>query len=1174
MRLRKVNVSGFKSFVDPTSIDLPSDLIGIVGPNGCGKSNVIDAVRWVMGESSARHLRGAQMADVIFNGSNTRKPVGQAQVELIFDNSDGRMGDRFAAYTDISVKRTVGREGTSQYTLNGTRCRRRDITDLFLGTGLGPRSYAVIEQGMISRLIEARPEELRDYLEEVAGISRYKERRRETENRIRHTREHLERLTDVREELTRQLQRLDRQARQAERYKVLKAEERELHAQLLALRWRTLNDAVGACGTEVSQAATVVESTLAELRASEAEIERNREAERIATDAANAAYRDVLEASSAVTRTESAIANFKRQRDELGESLEREGHALEQARARLGSDEQQLGDIDDSLRRAEPELERLEDTVAVARENYADQERRMHDWQARWQELAGQAEEPGKTANGERARIDALEERLRQLAEREARLTRDRATIDLAALTSARDGASASTETQRSQEQAASAALAESQGARELAREAARAVDSQVHELRARQQQLHGAHASLEALQRDALGDGDTDRRAWLATHGLADAPRVASAVRVVDGWASAVETVLGETLEHLGVEDIDEGHIAALAALERGSAGIVDMAGGAGRTPEPGGAVTSGTPLLSLVAGPDAVIDLLQGVFVASDPAAALALSGELAPGQSVVTPDGFRAGRGWLRASASARADGVLVRMERLRELDAQIASGSDALVAAEDRAEQARTALRSAETQVNQLQQQANDAQRRLVSAEAETSLRQRDLDQARERHDGFVDEQAEIDQRRTQTQEELGAARRRLGEATEQLQQIEGERQRWNASRDEHRQQLEQARNHWQQVRDEGYQLGLKVESWRTRLKALQDSRARNREEAQRLEERVQQVRQQRETLSEPLADAESQLQTQIGAHRQTEATLSAKRDEVQAAQAHSRGLQARRNEANAAVETARETLNARQLAAQETTVRRDTVNEQLADSGRTPEDWLTTLAEAATEAEWSTRVEDMGRRISRLGAINLAAIDEHQELGERKEYLDAQHADLEEALETLESAMRRIDRETRNRFKDTFEKVNTGLADRFPKLFGGGRAYLQLTSEDVLEAGVSVMAQPPGKRNSSIQLLSGGEKALTAVALVFAMFDLNPAPFCLLDEVDAPLDDANVARFSDLVGQMSEQVQMLVVTHNKVTMEVMQQLIGVTMQEPGVSRLVAVDINDAVAFAEA
>ena len=1167
MRLRKVNLSGFKSFVDPTVIDLPSDLVAIVGPNGCGKSNVIDAVRWVMGEISARHLRGDSMADVIFNGSTARKPVSQASVELVFDNSEGRLGERYASYTEISVRRQVTRDGSSTYFLNGTKCRRRDVTDLFLGTGLGPRSYAIIEQGMISRIIEARPDELREYLEEVAGISRYKERRRETENRMRHTREHLERLTDVREELDRQLQRLDRQARQAERYKVLKGEERETESQLLALRWGRLADETRERGQAVERASTAVQGAVADLRHVETEIETFRETHREATERANGAYRTVLEASANVARTEESIDNLKRQRTQLVDALEREKNALEEAEKHLHDDEVHHSQLTDQLREAEPSLENLEADSVGAQDRYAEAEQAMQQWQARWEELAAAAQGPAGDAYAERARIENLEERLQRLSERQHRVDAELEGVDLgAAQERLTDAQIAKDESGAAREQADAtleAARNEMGRCRQVAADAAESL----HKARQHTQELNGAFASLTALQQEALGRTDQDVSQWLRERNLFDAPRLGEQVEVEDGWQHAVEVVLGARLEAVLCSDSQSLDDFA-ASLERHA--VTLLSDGAQSREEP-----AADALRGKVKGPSAVQDFLAGARIAESVAHAQSQLSQLSVGEFFVTPHGVCVGQNWLQSPGQQDSrDGVIARAERLRALESEVEQAEAALAAADTADQRAKSSVKQAEDHVGAAQAQSSEAHRVYAATEARQATCERELEQVRTREAELQTERADLSARREVDIQELSASRARLGEATEALEHVESERAQWSANRETRRTELDGARGAWQRTRDEAYQLGLQVEGWRSRIRALEESRLRFTRERERLSGHSRELQEQVGMLGEPLEEASRHLQTALSDHQGAEAALSEERKSVEAIDAKLREMETTRQRNTDAVESARQRMSEAQLKANESAVRRDTVGEQLTEAGKAPEAALAALPEEADEPSWNAKLEDIARKISRLGAINLAAIDEHKELAERKTYLDAQHVDLEEALSTLEAAINRIDRETRNRFKETFEKVNRGIAERFPKLFGGGQAYLQLIGEDLLSAGVSVMAQPPGKRNSTIALLSGGEKALTAVALVFALFDLNPAPFCLLDEVDAPLDDANVGRFSAVVQEMSEQVQMLVVTHNKVTMEIGQQMVGVTMHEPGVSRLVAVDIDAAVAMVNA
>jgi chromosome segregation protein len=1164
MRLRKINLSGFKSFVDPTVIDLPSDLVAIVGPNGCGKSNVIDAVRWVMGEISARHLRGDSMADVIFNGSSARKPVSKASVELVFDNTEGRLGERYASYTEISVRRQVSRDGTSIYYMNGAKCRRRDITDLFLGTGLGPRSYAVIEQGMISRLIEARPEELREYLEEVAGISRYKERRRETENRMRHTREHLERLSDVREELGKQLQRLDRQARQAERYKVLKAEERTVDAELLALRWRRLSGETAEQERSVQSASTAVEGTLANLRATESELERGRDTQREASEAANTAYRGVLDVSATVARTEESIDNLKRQRTQVEAAIARERAALGEAEQHQRSDEAQATELANNLSAAEPSLASLEGESNAAQVRYSQAEKSMQEWQARWEELAARAQGPGATAHAERARIESLEERLQRLKEREERVQIEHDGLRPADARAQSEAAQTAATEARMRREEAEEALETARVAVGQAREVVREQAGNLHSAREQQQQLKGAFASLSALQEEALGRNDGAAMDWLRQHGLGDAARLAEGVRVQPGWERAVEVVLGARLEAVIAPQL-ASIAASMAQMSEVSMTVVDTSSTWSHTPPEGS-------LGHKVDGPACIHELLRGAQAAATVEDATARAERLGAGEFFVTQSGFCIGRGWMHAAGpEAGHDGVLSRAERLRELEVDLAASEERMSLAESAQTEAQSGLRREEDVLTRIQSENSQVHRIHAAAEAEVANRARELVRIEARRAEVETEMGELGARREVDTAELGASRARLGEATETLEQVEIDRAQWGVSRTEARAELDGARTGWQKTRDEAYQLGLQVEGWRSRVAALTESRMRFGQERGRLENHLAELNEQFETTAEPIAQAQTDLNTALTAHGEAEVALRTARQTAETVEARMRELEAARLDQQNKVEGARHGLEEIRLKAREAAVRRDTIREQLEGDEFNLEAVVEALPEDASESGWVERTEELAKRISRLGAINLAAIDEHKELDERKTYLDAQAADLEEALATLEAAITRIDRETRARFKETYEKVNRGIAERFPKLFGGGQAYLQLSGEDLLTAGVSVMAQPPGKRNSTIALLSGGEKALTAVALVFALFDLNPAPFCLLDEVDAPLDDANVGRFGNVVREMAEHVQMLVVTHNKATMELGQQLVGVTMHEPGVSRLVAVDIDAAVAM---
>jgi chromosome segregation protein len=1166
MRLEKIKLAGFKSFVDPTTVPIPSNLVGVVGPNGCGKSNVIDAVRWVMGESSAKMLRGESMADVIFNGSSSRKPVGSATIELLFDNSEGRAGGQYAQYNQISVKRQVSRDGQSLYHLNGVRCRRRDITDLFLGTGLGPRSYSIIEQGMISRLIEARPEELRTFLEEAAGISKYKERRRETENRIRHTRENLERLTDLRDEVAKQLQHLQRQAATAEKYKLLKQEERQVKAELLALRWRSLDEELQQRERKIAELQNRLEAALADQRKLEAGIDADREKHTEVNDQFNEVQGRFYAIGAEITGLEQAIQFARDNRRQQEQDLEQIDQAWREAQAHRDQDEQRLQELNASLDEQTPLLEQAREEEQIESEALAQAEQAMQVWQSEWEAFNQQAAEPAQTAQVERTRINHLEQqgsnlerRLQKLDEEVGRLNDTQLLAEISELESGESLRKAEAEQLHEQ-------LAESIEQINQQRESNNQLSGELDQARADLQSNRGRLASLEALQQAALGSQEQEVAEWLEQRELKQASRLAQSLKVEPRWQRAVEIVLGFHLQAVCVDSLDPLQ-ASLVQIEKGSLSLWDA------RPGREGQDWSSDQLLSKIEAPWNLETLLAGVKVADSLPAALSLRATLGAGESLVTPDGIWLGRDWLRiARESDEQAGVLAREEELRELKESLEAQESKVAELAQALEQGRDSLRQAEQTREQWQGQFNQLNRTLSDISAKLSGMRTRAEHLRQRREQLQQEQSEIGEQIRSDQDLMAETRERLHAALESIETLGERRESLIGRRDELREQVNQAREKLSRQRASSHQVALQVESMRT----AQSSLVQNLERAR---SQLGQMAQRRDELSHTLANSEVPLQQQqetlslkLNERTLVEKELIEVRRGLEALDNQLRELEQQRHKSEQLVQERRDRLNQARLQSQEITVRRQTLQEQLDEEGLKVEALFEQMSEEANEAEWHQREQSLGQRIQRLGPINLAAIDEFKEQSERLDYLDEQHADITSSLETLENAIRKIDRETRTRFKETFDKVNTGIKDLFPRLFGGGHAYLKLTGEDLLDTGVTVMARPPGKRNSSIHLLSGGEKALTAVAMVFSIFQLNPAPFCMLDEVDAPLDDANVGRFCEMVKAMSDQVQFIFITHNKITMEIANQLSGVTMHEPGVSRLVTVDVEEAAKLA--
>ncbi|QGU32381.1 chromosome segregation protein SMC [Thermochromatium tepidum] len=1167
MRLERVKLAGFKSFVDPTTVYFPSNLVGIVGPNGCGKSNIIDAVRWVMGESSAKLLRGESMADVIFNGSAGRKPVGVASIELIFDNSDGGAGGEYAAFNQISVKRQVTRDGQSSYFLNGARCRRRDIQDLFLGTGLGPRSYAIIEQGMISRLIEARPEDLRLFLEEAAGISKYKERRRETENRMRHTRENLDRLDDVRDEVGKQLLHLELQAATAEKYTQLRAEERRLDLELKALRWRALDDELQALSRRLAEAETQVESGLAEQRRLEVEIESRREAYNAASEEFNAIQGRYYAVAAEIARAEQAIRFANEEQGRLRGELKRLDQELYEATQHLERDRERLAEIERALAEDEPQLKQAESELTEATVALMTLEDRLQSWESEWEALNIESAHPAEQAQLERARLKALEQAQGRERERRLRIEGERARLD-------DSDVSARLEALGERESVLDARIAALEVERDtllksLAEHdsALRTLADTLDQVRTRLREAKGRLAALAALQETALADTDVERRDWLARHGRAGAARLFERLRVEPGWERAVEVRLGAALRALTVETL-ETITAETDALPPGLV-LLETAGDLVPDPEP---ETGYWRLSRRVQSPWPISGLLGPTHTVAHLSEALAARHQLSQDATLITPEGIEVGRHWLRVPERDGTFGVLERAETIAALESELAALADEEAewreeeierrAARTRSEQRRRALESELT--------ALGLERSALRAEL-SALRTR-VEHESERRRALDEEWAELERQSAEVLAEMEDARERLHDWLDQMETLAERRVGLEQERTRLRAQVAASREHERACRDRAQALRIRVESNQAARAATLQSQTRAQAQQTQLLERRDALIAALETGVEPLAEERERLRAHLARQVEIEDALQAARRRRESLETEVRALEQERQRVEQRLQGHQHALDALRLERQERLVRQRTLEEQCAELGTSPGAVLEALDPAATESVWQEELSRVVARLQRLGAVNLAAVEEFKALSERKAYLDAQHDDIARALETLEQAIRKIDRETRRRFKETYEQVDRSFQQLFPRLFGGGQAYLELTDADLLETGVSVMARPPGKRNSSIHLLSGGEKALTAVALVFAIFQLNPAPFCMLDEVDAPLDDANVGRFCELVRAMSEQVQFIFISHNKVTMEIAHHLIGVTMHEPGVSRLVSVDVEEAVRLA--
>ncbi|TCV97313.1 condensin subunit Smc [Luteibacter rhizovicinus] len=1159
MRLTTIKLAGFKSFVDPTTLHLPTNMTGVVGPNGCGKSNIIDAIRWVMGESAASRLRGDSLTDVIFSGSSARKPVGQATVELIFDNSDGTIQGEYATYAEISVKRLVSRDGQSSYYLNGARCRRRDITDLFLGTGLGPRSYSIIEQGMISQIIEAAPEELRMHLEEAAGISKYKERRKETESRIKATRENLDRVRDVRDEVDKQLDHLNRQARAAERWKALKEEQTRREAELRALEYRTLHRKHEGEGDGLRQAELEIEKRIAEQRQVEAQLESVRDRHQGASEHLNVVQADVYKVGSEIARVEQQVRHNRDLSERLTRARGEAEREHDELHGHISADREQIEALRLALAEGEPRLEALQQIQDETGDTQRVTETRLADWQSRWDTHTRSAGEAARAAEVERTKLAYLDRQAIDLSKRREGLEAEQKATDITALEAGAESLDIEHDTQRERVESLGSLLDQHKVAHERVLDEERQVQSSLNEARQQLQTARGRQASLEALQHAALGQEETAASGWLARLGLDKSRRLGEALQVDGGYESAVETVLAGVLDGVLV---DSPMALSGEFAELGQADVALFAR------EQGGPGPAGT-LAAHVRGPVAAVALLSQVYVADSVEDARARIDTLAPHQSVITRDGAWMGPNWARIlRAQGNQVGVLARERDIRQLADQIESLEGSTEEWTEQLETLRTRKFETERQRDDAQRELYAAHRRLSELAGQLQSHRGKMETARARSEKVAGEISVLVEQLDELEGTTRESRARLDESVGNMGDMEDERRALENERRELLEAREEARINAREAAEQSHQLALGMESKRSALSSLEQALARMDTQLRQIVARRTEIEEQLAAGSDPIAELEAERQTYLDQRLLVDKQLVEARRALEDCDAEFRRLEQERQRIEHVLNQVRESVGEKRLAAQALHLRAQQLADAIVASGLELDALLTELAEDAEPDRWQQQLVDLAQKIQRLEPVNLAAIQEHAEQSQRKEYLDAQLADLGSALETLEGAIKKIDRETRQRFKETFDRVNAGVQELFPRLFGGGHAYLELTGEDLLDTGVAIMARPPGKRVSNITLLSGGEKALTAVSLVFAIFGLNPAPFCLLDEVDAPLDEANVGRFSAMVREMSEKVQFIFVSHNKATMEAAQQLCGVTMREPGVSRLVQVDLAEA------
>ncbi|MBQ4838473.1 chromosome segregation SMC family protein [Pseudoalteromonas luteoviolacea] len=1127
MRLSHIKLAGFKSFVEPTKIPFPDQMTCVVGPNGCGKSNVIDAVRWVLGESSAKNLRGDAMTDVIFNGSTQRKAISQASVELMFDNTQGTLPGSLADRNQIAIKRLVTRDGQSLYFLNGSKCRRRDITDIFLGTGLGPRSYAIIEQGMISRLIESKPHELRVFLEEAAGVSKYKERRRETQTRIKSTRDNLERLLDMRKELQSQLDRLAQQAEAAKKYKDLKAKERTLKGQLAVIKWQDFNDKLK---QKVKQIAKLDEQLqfLDQAHGGQSDVIASFEHKVVhLNDALSVLQQEQHKTHTALTRAEQQKIHLTEKRIELNEAQVKCQAEHANAQSLLT---QQQATCELHKQKSEEAAERLTLQEAVLEEREALYEQ-QHQANSDIEGLVNELTERVAMAKEQHASSNIT---LQQAKQTHLHLQDNLSGLvaDEQALTTQNNS------DLLSEEQAKQHALVKEMAS--LQSQAQKLVEQRLKS----EAQLHQSEEVVKGAQQQLLqctAERDT-LISLLDVDKESQAPSFLAQLKVIEGYAQIVECAL------LGLNSLS----------------ISEVPNGAGLWAH------------TQTSDSDSVAQFIEsGVF----PSFLNHVKWLGKHRQFTVTPhyifavddEGCLYGENF-KMPTSEGGGNQLANYQKLDNLNTSLPAQQKALEEAQQQLSSNATKHAELENVIEQNKQAVHTVAQQVAANKSRLEVLELQQRGWQSQADKLAAEIAKTRQEMTATQELIEQRELNHLQTTQQLevaqQNLEEKREQVEA----HRHQIQNALTGKSQAQEQVHLAKMALQQAQSDQQISATKSVHLSESLQLSEAALEANSEQQVLLEEPLSETQSQISTLLNTHREQQQKLTHLEQQVSEAKQQLADKQNSVQDAQSHSLKLKEQKQQLQLQEQSLLVKAQAALEPLIELKQTLKGMLATLDEKVSVGVYQSQLTATAQKLSVLGAVNLAAIEEFDEAQSRKTYLDEQLNDLTAALETLENAIKKIDRETKTRFRATFDQVNRDLAELFPKVFGGGNAYLELTSDDLLESGVTIMARPPGKKNSTIHLLSGGEKALTALSLVFSIFRLNPAPFCMLDEVDAPLDDANVGRFCRLVEEMSQTVQFIYISHNKVAMEMAARLTGVTMAEPGVSRVVAVDIEQAVQMA--
>ncbi len=1167
MRLKSIKLSGFKSFVDPTIIKFPSNMCAVVGPNGCGKSNVIDAVRWVMGESSAKYLRGESMTDVIFKGSKQRKPANQTSVELLFDNQEKKLAGEYSAYDEISIKRTLTTDAKNSYFLNGTKCRRKDIMDIFLGTGLGPRSYAIISQGMISNLIESKPEELRAFIEEAAGISKYKERRRETANRIRRTTENLERLADLRQELERQLNNLFNQAQTAEKYKTLKNNQRLKKADLQALKWQQINGDSQAQHLAISK----LEENLEQVNARSQSISGSIETDRNLQQELSVVYQQqqdlFYQMCSSIAALEQKITHRDSRLRELSSDLDQIASNWDNAKQQLSADNLELEQLIQQEQQLLPECEMHQQVYEQAKatlEQLEAQQNKFHiKWEAFHQQLSAQ-----QIVELEQAKVEHSEQILSRLHQRKQKITQELSVINCKD-TQELDSIEYKLTEVELQLDNISDEYNQTNEDLQQQRNAINQIAEQLVTLNSALSKKQGKLASLEALQQSSIAE-DCAVSSWITANKLDYCSKLVDEISIENGWELALEAILGNDLQAICVDFTPE-ITNAITELQQG---VVTMVATDSNCATSNNNLKLTLLIDRITQGKQLASSLLTNVYTVDCLSEALTVRNNLQATEVILTKEGVIVAKNWVKVR-KAFIDGgsVLSRKLELEQLEDQIASDQQVIEQSLEQQLTMQQQLLDYESLREQQQVQRDEIQQQKLDLVTKIEHLTAKGKTAQDLYNRLNTDLAEINSQYEQEKSIINESREKLQYGLDNMEANQQQKLELQQEKDQLTNQLLEARSSYDASKEESHKNELQLQLINSKISALRIAITRISKQATDLRIKKEAIQQSLLQTHDPDNNSQEELELMLATKITEEQKMHEVKQQLEQVETKIHADNQLIEEARNSAEVIRSQLEQLRMQHRELYVRAKAIEDQLREDGFNLQTVCNNLEENDTVDDCGQQLQQITEKLDKLGLVNLAAIDEYEVQSKRKQHLDSQNDDLQAALDILDSVIKRIDKETKQRFRATFDQINYGLGYLFPKVFAGGQAYLQLSEDDLLTSGVTIMAQPPGKKNSTIHLLSGGEKALTAIALVFAIFQLNPSPFCMLDEVDAPLDDSNVGRYANMVAEMSNQVQFIYITHNKIAMQQANELIGVTMYEPGVSRPVAVNIEQATIMAE-